>query len=255
MTDKPTPEIKYREASLRGEVIRAVAPIREFRQRAVRSVPEQLHEGLWLEFGSWLGGSAHDIAPAMPHFHQLRRDDPLLARCHSYAKPERPGRLTAQPWLHCFDSWEGLPEDWHDHAAGTFSTAGRLPQLPWNASAHKGWFTETLPRLLRDYPREHWPVAFVHIDCDLYESARFVIATLREAGRLVSGSVVLFDELWGHPGWQGDEYRVLCEELMPYFDCELVAVAPDLKRAAFRLHRREEIITTKNTETTEGKKE
>ena len=65
---------------------------------------------------------------------------------------------------------------------------------------HVGWFNHTLPR---------WsltgPVAFLHIDSDLYSSAQYVLDYL--ADQIVPGTVVVFDEYFNFPGWQQDEFR------------------------------------------------
>ncbi|MFP4305135.1 MAG: hypothetical protein ACLFQF_09635, partial [Rhodosalinus sp.] len=46
---------------------------------------------------------------------------------------------------------------------------------------------------------------------DTYTPTRFVLDALRP--RLVPGSVPVFDELDGYPGWREHEYRALCEVL------------------------------------------
>jgi hypothetical protein len=48
------------------------------------------------------------------------------------------------------------------------------------------------------------PVAMLHIDCDLYSSTRTVLDLV--GPRLVTGSVVLFDEYFNYPTWQEHEY-------------------------------------------------
>jgi ABC-type polysaccharide/polyol phosphate transport system ATPase subunit/peptidoglycan/LPS O-acetylase OafA/YrhL len=100
-----------------------------------------------------------------------------------------------------FDSFEGLPEDWRDgFPAGTF--AMDQPPEVLGAELVTGLFAETLPAFLHDHPE---PVAFLHIDADLYSSARTV---LEHAGpRLRPGSVVVFDEYFNYPGWREHEYR------------------------------------------------
>ena len=55
------------------------------------------------------------------------------------------------------------------------------------------------------------PVAFAHLDLDTYTPTRFVLAALRP--RLVPGSVLVFDGLYGYPGWREHEYRALREVL------------------------------------------
>lgn len=100
-----------------------------------------------------------------------------------------------------FDSFNGLPEDWRDgFPAGTFAVDE--PPEVLGAELVTGLFADTLPGFLRDHPE---PVAFLHIDADLYSSARTV---LRHVGpRLRPGSVVVFDEYFNYPGWQEHEYR------------------------------------------------
>lgn len=146
-------------------------------------------EGHALEFGVFSGGS-------------LR----LLAHRH----PQR--RFTG------FDSFEGLPEPWVRSAQSTYP-AGHfglqdLPTVPANATLVKGFFADTLAGWLASNPG---PVAFLHIDADLYSAAALV---LRLVGpRLIDGSVLVFDELgnWQPDGpytaWQEGEWQALCEWL------------------------------------------
>ncbi|HZE34016.1 MAG TPA: acyltransferase family protein, partial [Actinoallomurus sp.] len=100
-----------------------------------------------------------------------------------------------------FDSFEGLPEDWRDgFPAGTFALDE--PPEVLGAELVTGLFAETLPAFLRDHPE---PVAFLHIDADLYSSARTVLEHV--GPRLRPGSVVVFDEYFNYPGWQEHEHR------------------------------------------------
>jgi hypothetical protein len=106
-----------------------------------------------------------------------------------------------------FDSFQGLPEFWlPDHQAGRFGPddpAGVQgpPEVP-GAELVVGWFDETLPGFLTTHPG---PVAFLHVDCDLYSSTTIVLEHV--GPRLVPGSVVVFDEFFNYPGWQGHEFR------------------------------------------------
>jgi hypothetical protein len=110
--------------------------------------------------------------------------------------------------VHGFDSFEGLPEDWiHDNPAGTFSTGGALPKdLPGNARLHVGMFTETIAAFREESDR---PIALLHIDSDIYSSARTVLFSL--ADRLRVGSIVVFDEFLNYPGWRSHEYKAFME--------------------------------------------
>lgn len=103
-----------------------------------------------------------------------------------------------------FDSFEGLPEAWRPgFPAGTFGT-GMLTGIPQVTGAELviGWFHDTLPEFLAQHPE---PVAFLHLDADLYSSTKTV---LEQVGpRLFPGSVVVFDEFFNYPGWQDGEFR------------------------------------------------
>ena len=111
--------------------------------------------------------------------------------------------------VHGFDSFEGLPEDWRAGVPkGTFKT-GRLPAVRENVRLHQGWFDETVPRFARE---TSGPIAFMHVDADLYSSTKTIF---RELGsRIVPGTVIQFDEFFNYRGWQDGEWRAfheLCE--------------------------------------------
>lgn len=109
---------------------------------------------------------------------------------------------TAGP-VHGFDSFQGLPEAWNDReGAGAYSTAGRVPAVADNVTLHTGWFEDSLPPFLA---QNHGPIRLLHIDCDLYSSTRTVLA--EAAPRLVPGSVIVFDDMLGYPGYERHELR------------------------------------------------
>ena len=96
-----------------------------------------------------------------------------------------------------FDSFEGLPENWRNgFPAGAFNVDG-LPDVP-GAELVVGWFDDTLPGFLDEH---EGPVAFLHVDCDLYSSTKTVLDLV--GPRLVPGSIVAFDEYFNFPGWDG----------------------------------------------------
>lgn len=106
-----------------------------------------------------------------------------------------------------FDSFEGLPEPWRTgFDAGAFD----VDTLPDAGSADLvvGWFAETLPGFLAEHPG---PVTFLHVDSDLYSSARTVLEHV--GPRLEPGSIVVFDEYFNYPGWQHHEYRAWQEHV------------------------------------------
>ncbi len=134
-------------------------------------------DGLFCEFGVWKGTTINFIASLVP------------------AKK-----------VHGFDSFEGLPESWRDgFGKGVFAIAG-LPPVRSNVILHKGWFDKTVPAFLA---ANREPIAFIHIDSDLYSSARTVLEGM--ARRIVSGTVIQFDEFFGYPGWTNGEYKAFTE--------------------------------------------
>ncbi len=114
--------------------------------------------------------------------------------------------------VHGFDTFEGLPRGdglriWEKHVEeASFDLKGQLPDVPDNVVLHKGLFEDTLPRFLRETPGS---VAFLHVDCDLYSSAKAVLDLL--AARLIPGSIAVFDDFFNYSGWQFGEYRALTE--------------------------------------------
>jgi len=108
--------------------------------------------------------------------------------------------------VHGFDSFEGLPEDWRPgFESGTFAVEG----LPWvrpNVRLYKGWFKDSLPIFKRDHPE---PLAFGHLDADLYVSTKDVFDALGD--HIVAGTVLQFDEFLNYPGWQEGESKAFLE--------------------------------------------
>jgi predicted O-methyltransferase YrrM len=83
---------------------------------------------------------------------------------------------------------------------GTFKI-GHLPDVP-GAELVIGWFEDTLADFLTTHPA---PVAFLHIDADLYSST---VTVLEHVGpRLQPGSVIVFDEYFNYPTWEQHEHR------------------------------------------------
>ena len=107
--------------------------------------------------------------------------------------------------VHGFDSWEGLPEDWHIgediiRRKGHFSLPDcDRPKLPPNVQMHIGWFNVTLP-IFRDEQQDN-SISFLHVDCDLYSSAITVLVALNRM--LKPGTVIVFDELCNWEGGPG----------------------------------------------------
>ncbi|WP_425039794.1 class I SAM-dependent methyltransferase [Primorskyibacter sp. S187A] len=112
-----------------------------------------------------------------------------------------------------FDSFEGLEEDWTGQSkgaqAGRFNLDGVLPDVRSNVQLVKGWVQDSVPQWLDSCP--DMAASFLHFDLDTYTPTRFVLEAVR--ARLVPGTILLFDELYGYPGWRRHEYRALTETL------------------------------------------
>ena len=136
-------------------------------------------EGHYLEFGVFTGGTIRFIA-----------------------------RHIGDRVVHGFDSFEGLPHEWSGFNLGrsAFTVGGGLPRVPANVRLHRGWFEATLPQWLSDNPG---PVAFLHIDCDLYASTRTIFELMAE--RIVPGTIILFDEYFNFPNWEQHEFKAFQE--------------------------------------------
>jgi predicted O-methyltransferase YrrM len=100
-----------------------------------------------------------------------------------------------------FDIFTGLPEPWRTgFPAGEFAQED-LPDIP-GAQLVIGLFEDTLPGFLAHNDE---PIAFMHLDCDLYSSTKTVLDLAGD--RLARGAVLLFDEFFNYPGWQRHEFR------------------------------------------------
>ncbi len=151
------------------------------------------HGNLWLEFGVFRALTLQKIA------------------------------TTTNDTIYGFDSFEGLPETWRlsknnpgnnfDRSytmKGSFSLQGKLPSLHApNTRLIKGWFNNTLPRFLQEHT--HASVSMLHIDCDLYSSAAYVLTALKT--RIRVGTVIVFDELINYPSFEKHEFLALFEWL------------------------------------------
>ncbi len=132
--------------------------------------------------------------------------------------------------LHGFDSFLGLPDDWKNVPEGRFTTVGRAPEEV-DARFWVGSFEEQLPLYSMQHPE---PIALLHVDSDLYESARCGLEHL--SPQLVAGSVIVFDEYFGHRGWQQDEHRAFLEAVEANgWSYDAMAANPFTGQAVMRL--------------------
>ena len=69
-----------------------------------------------------------------------------------------------------------------------------------------GLFNETLPTFI---DKNHGPISFVHIDCDLYSSTLIILDNI--GSRFQAGTLILFDEYFNYPSWKLHEHKAWLE--------------------------------------------
>lgn len=135
------------------------------------------NSGLWLEFGVCSGRTINLISP------------------------------NTENKVYGFDSFYGLPEDWGDHQKkGSYSRDGDLPQVNDNVELVVGLFEDTLDNFLEKHKE---PVAYLHLDADIYSSTKFVLDKLID--RIVSGTLISFDEIYNYPEYKDHEIKAWVE--------------------------------------------
>lgn len=211
-----------------------------FFTNAIQFINWEKVEGDIVEFGVSVGKSLGLLA-------QLQLENLTLWR---YAEPACTGRR-----LVGFDSFAGLPPDDAEHPrwkAGSFATnyLHGHPTLDYGApitpesiarlflscglqvpELEVGWFSQTIPRTI---PGKYPKIALLHIDSDLYQSAREVLFGVEPS--LSDGTLVCFDDwfmykgnpnqgeqrafnefLQAHPHWQAipyQPYSVFCNSFI-----------------------------------------
>ena len=106
-----------------------------------------------------------------------------------------------------FDAFEGLRDPWSkpNRPPGSLTLGGEIPRSlrenP-NISIVKGWVEDTLP----DFLKEHQgPIKLAHLDFDVFPPTRFTLTSITD--RLVPGSLLVFDDFFGHIGWENHSYK------------------------------------------------
>ena len=106
-----------------------------------------------------------------------------------------------------FDSFLGNPETWREgFEAGVFSTNGVAPEVNANVELVTGLFQDTLVPFLQAQGKK---VSLIHIDSDLYSSAKFVLDAVRDY--LDVDCVIVFDEFVNYPGVENGELKAFYE--------------------------------------------
>jgi len=150
------------------------------------------------------------LEAAMPLIEQQRANPAYGMVCEFGVGSGRSLRMTQEMLpldihLHGFDTFTGLPHSWGDEPAGAYSTGGMVPtNIEGNVFFHKGLFKDTLIPFLQQMGEDAF-LAYANIDCDLYTSTLDVLEAMH--GRIVEGTIIIFDEYICHPTWRQDEFR------------------------------------------------
>lgn len=137
--------------------------------------------------------------------------------------------------VHGFDSWAGLPEEWvyaDDDRRAARSYTFRQPDkglVGHNVDFHSGLFEDSIPVWKEKHPAN---MKFIHIDSDLYSSCKTVLTLLND--RIVPGTVIVFDEIFGYPKWKEGEYKAMMEWLEEH-KREVRGIAVHLLAASFEV--------------------
>ena len=161
-----------------------------------------INDGLYLEFGVYSGRTINYIA-----------------------------NIISDKIIYGFDSFEGLPETWRSgYEKGTFAVTS-IPEVQDNVKLVVGLFEDKL----RDFKEQHSDAcAFIHIDCDLYSSAAYVLEELEN--QIQEGTVIVFDEYFNYPGWQDGEYKAFQEFVKKYdVKYEYIAYVEILEQVAIKI--------------------
>lgn len=147
------------------------------KNRLLEYALENISEGLVLEFGVYKGKTINHIAKIIPN-----------------------------KKVFGFDSFEGLPENWFGNFGKGAFALKKLPKVRKNVSLIKGWFNESLPPFLEEHKEK---CAFIHVDSDLYSSAKTIFSLLKD--RITEETVIVFDEYFNYAGWKEGEHKAFLE--------------------------------------------
>ena len=129
-----------------------------------------------------------------------------------------------------FDTFEGIPEDWHTEKAGTYTSDGNIPKIK-GGKFIVGKFEDTLPGF---FAEERPMASVINFDADLYSST---ICALNFAKPVIDQhTILIFDEFIINKNWEQDEYKAL-EEFCSnnHYTYEVLAISFFTKQVAVKL--------------------
>jgi len=199
---------------------RLINPLRGFVRRFINDETQKLFykagnfsayskiEGDYFEFGVFFGGS---FASAFQLIGRAYRDRYTPSDWNNEQDCIERRKLWEKMRFIAFDSFQGLPkpngidllsrdffEERYSNSEDSFTDYITSMGVPLNrVEIVSGWFNKTLnEETLRKYRLKH--AAIVHIDSDLYESARLALTFLKPL--LVDGTIIIFDNWYNFKG-------------------------------------------------------
>ena len=129
-----------------------------------------------------------------------------------------------------FDTFTGLPKDFHHERAGTYSSFGSVPKIA-GGKFIVGKFEDTLPKF---FSKKRPLASLINFDADLYSST---LCALNYSNKAIDGkSILIFDEFLTNKHWEEDEYKALnefCDNFSISYD--VLAVSFYSKQVAVKL--------------------
>jgi hypothetical protein len=171
--------------------------------KAAEITSAELVLGDYLEFGVFSGGSFVNAFQTLKRVYQDRFTDP--GQLHTASHRAKVRAAWDEMRFFAFDSFAGLPQtrgldaQSNDFTGGKFSFS--VEDFTRNLRGHScdldkvvmvpGWFDDTCcDGTLQKHNLRR--ASIVHIDCDLYESAKVVLKFISPL--LVDGTVIIFDD-------------------------------------------------------------
>ena len=104
-----------------------------------------------------------------------------------------------------FDTFTGIPEDWHNEPSGSYSSFGSVPKIK-GGEFIAGKFENTLPKF---FSQKRPLASLINFDADLYSST---LCALNCSNKVIDEkSILIFDEFLTNDNWEKDEYKALNE--------------------------------------------
>jgi len=129
-----------------------------------------------------------------------------------------------------FDTFEGLPEDWHNEKKGNYSADRIIPKID-GGTFIAGKFEDTLPTF---YSKPRPMASIINFDADLYSST---LCALNYSKPVIDkDTILIFDEFIINQNWEQDEYKALNEFCSNHnLNYEVLAISYCTKQVAVKL--------------------